>query len=250
MQVRRTGDRVFVSRNDFSGWKGTFPPAFSGGAERFIDMVPTFIVSADGVFVGIEGHETARKLMNSSVEQSGGLDAMSRRVFETLSSDAALRAMASDHWSTLIPLWQGVELDPDATYELRNVTSVPQLGGGEIEITGTVKFAKETPCASGRGERRCVHFHAETGADQAQVAKLLQSLLRQAGANRPTVTAWDQRAKVDIVVDKATMLPQQLTITRVHAMDVSAQNESGSGSEEITKAYTFAWLLPDGERKK
>ncbi|HEX6183844.1 MAG TPA: hypothetical protein VFZ44_08045 [Pyrinomonadaceae bacterium] len=251
MQVRRDGDRVVVSRNDFPGWKGTFPPSFGGGADRFIDMIPTFIVSADGAFIGIEGHETARKLMSQSVEQSGGLDAPSRKVFETISSDAALRAMAADHWTTLIRLWQEVELDPEAVYEFRNATSVPQLGGGELEIVGTVRFVKEAPCASAPGEqRRCAHFRGESSADKAQVVKLIQSLMKGTVAGNPVITDWDQRIDVDIVVDKATMLPQQLTVTRAHALGVSAQGRSQRGSEEMTKTYTFTWLLPDGEQKK
>ncbi len=251
MQVRRDGDRLVVSRKDFSGWKGTFPPSFGGGADRYIDMVPTFMVSADGAFIGIEGHETARKLMNQSVEQSGGIDAALRSIFETMSSDAALRAMASDHWTTLIHLWQDVELDPEAVYEFRNTTKVPQLGGGELDIVGTVRFVKEAPCGSPPGaQRRCVHFHGESAADKAQVIKLVQSLMKGAAGGNPVITDWDQGIKVDIVVDKATMLPQQLTISRSHALAVTAQGRTERGSEEVTKAYTFTWLLPDGGPKK
>ncbi len=251
MQVRRDGDRVVVSRHDFTGWKGTFPPSFGGGAERFTDMVPTFIVSADGTFLGIEGHETARKLMNQSVAQSGALDPASQSVFETIKSDASLRAMAGDYWTTLIRLWQEVELDPEASYEFQSVTAVPQLGGGELTILGTVNFVKETPCASDRGEqRRCAHFRAESAADKAQVVKLVEALMKRAGAGSPVITGWEQKLKADIVVDKATMLPQQLTITRLHAMEVSGQGRSERGSEESTKAYTFTWLIPAGEPKK
>ena len=63
MHVKRINDRMVVSRKGFSGWKGSLPPSFGGGAERFTDMVPTFIVTGSGEFVGIEGHDTARKLM-------------------------------------------------------------------------------------------------------------------------------------------------------------------------------------------
>lgn len=250
MRVQRTGDRVVVSREGFSGWKGTLPPSFGGGAERFTDMIPTFIASGGGAFLGIEGHDTARKLMNSSVEQSGGLDAMSRKVFETLSSNAALEAMARDHWSALVGLWQDVELDPDATYEVRSVTSVPQLGGGQIDITGEVKFVRETDCASGRPGQRCAHFQSETGADKAQLTKIIQSLLQQADAGHPTITSWDQRFKVEIVIDKATTLPQQLTLTRFHTVYFRTQGREDGGTEEIKKTYTFAWLLPNEGQKK
>jgi hypothetical protein len=250
MRVRRTGDRVVVSREGFSGWKGTLPPSFGGGAERFTDMIPTFIVSGDGKFLGIEGHDTARKLMNSSVEQSGGLDAPSRNVFETLLSNAALEAMARDHWATLVVIWQDVELDPEASYELRSVTAVPQLGGGHININGMVKFVKETDCASGRAGQRCAHFQSETGADTEQLSKVIQTLIQEAGAGRPTITAWDQRFNVDIVVEKATGLPQQLTLTRFHALNVRMQGREEGGSEEIKKTYTFNWLVPHEEGKR
>lgn len=250
MSVRRTGDRVVVSSNDFSDWKGTLPPNIGGGAERFIDMIPTFIVSEGGAFLGIEGHETARKLMTISAEQSGGLDPMTRKLFGVVSSNASLEAIANDHWSVLVVQWLDVELDPDTSSKILNVTSLPQLGGGEVEIIGTVKFVKETPCASGPANWRCVHLHAETGADKMQVSKILQSLLRQMRVNVPTVTALDLQFKVDIVVDKATMLPQQLTINRLHTINLRMQGRDDGVLEEITKNYTFAWRLPNGERKR
>lgn len=251
MRVRRAGERVVVSRDGFTGWKGTLPPAFGGGAERFTDMIPTFVVSADGTFIGIEGQETGRKLMNQSVEQSGGLDAASRSIFANMTTDAALRAMASDFWSVMVGLWEDVELDPEARYELRNTTAVPQLGGGRLDITGEIGFVKEAPCTSeGGAQRRCLHFHSETAADKEQVVKLVQSLMKQAVAGSPVITGWDQQFKVDIVVDRATTLPQQLTITRLHAIEASLQGRTERASEEITKAYTFAWTLPGGGEKK
>ena len=38
MGVQRTAGRVVISREGFSGWKGTFPPSLGGGSERFVDM--------------------------------------------------------------------------------------------------------------------------------------------------------------------------------------------------------------------
>ena len=244
MQVKRANDRVVVSRNDFSGWKGTFPPGFGGGAERFVDMIPTVILSDDGVFVGIEGHETARKLMDASVAQAGGATPLERNALKEVLSDASLEVMAATHWASLVRLWLGVELDPALAYEIRSQTRVPVLGDGEIEINGTVKFVKETPCEATRKEFPCVHLHAETAADKAQVAKLLQSFLQRATAGNPIVTGFDQQYKVDIVVEKTTMLPQRLKITRIHnlALKHKPTLPAERGSEEISTTYTFTWL--------
>lgn len=245
MRIKRSGERVVVVREGFSGWKGTFPRSFGGGAERFVDMIPTLIASPAGEFIGIEGQETARKLMTSSVEQSGGVDSKARTVFESITSDAGLRGIASDHWSILVNLWEQVELDPAAYYEIRTVAQVPQLGGGEIELTGKIEFVKEIPCSQGPGDRRCVQLRAETKPDEKQVKTILESLLKKADAGQPKITLFDQQFKVDIIVEKKTMLPQQLTITRLHTFDLEMQGIKDGLTEEITKTYSFAWTMPE-----
>ena len=207
MQVKRTGDRLVVSRNNFSGWKGTFPPGFGGGAERFADMIPTSIVTGDGEFVGIEGHETARKLMLQAVTQGGGLSDIERTVFETLSSNPAIEAIGKDHWSSVVRLWKDFELEAGAVYEFQSVAQVPQLGGGQIDINGTIAFLKERPCESPLNNQRCVHLHAESAGDKAQVQKIIQALFERAAPNAPTITDWGQQIKLDVVVEKKTMLP-------------------------------------------
>ena len=244
MQLKRINNRIVVSRSNFSGWKGTLPPTFGGGAERYVDMVPTLIVTDDTAFVAIEGHETARKLMNDSVAQSGGLDPTERKVFETISSNASLEAMVRDHWSSMVRLWLGVELDPEIHYEISSITPIPQFGGGEIAIKGTVGFVKETPCESIRNDQRCIHLHAETEADKEQVRKLLQSFLLRADPGFPTITAFDRQFKVDIVVEKTTMLPHHLKLTRTHNLTVKHKMPAREeiGAEEYSTTYTFTWL--------
>ena len=102
-------------------------------------MIPTMIVSTDGEFIGIEGHETARKQMVNAVEQSGRMDQRTRELFATITSDDGLKAMASDHWTTLVELWQVIELDPRAYFEIRTVTPVSE------EMTKTYTFAWVLP---------------------------------------------------------------------------------------------------------
>ena len=244
MQLKRTNNRIVVSRNNFSGWKGILPPSFGGGAERFVDMVPTLNVTDAGVFVGIEGHETARKLMSDSVAQSGGLDPIARKAFEAVSSDTSLNVMAQSQWTTMAQMWRGFELDPEVSYEINSVTPVPHLGGGEVAIVGKAGFVKETPCESTRTNQRCVHLLAESEADKEQVRKLLQSFFRQAGPNAPIITAFDQQYKVALVVEKTTMLPHHLKITRIHNLMIKERMPARdqSMSEVYSATYTFTWL--------
>lgn len=61
----------------------------------------------------------------------------------------------------------------------------------------------------------------------------------------PKITVFDQRFKVDIIVDKKTMLPQQPMIISLHTFDFEMHGRSEGVSEEITKTCTFAWTMPE-----
>jgi hypothetical protein len=241
MGVKRTAGRVVISREGFSGWKGTFPPSLGGGPERFVDMIPITIVSTDGMFIGIEGQETARKQMTQALEQSGTLHPVIQAALQSLTSDASLEAMAAANWGALVGLWKDVELDPAQRYAIRDVVPLPHLGSVKLDAAGTTRFIKETACAPAPDDRRCVELLAEITTDREQANKLLKSLLEKAGANDPRVTGFEQRFKLSIVVEKTTMLPQQLTLSRFQSVEFESSTQSFS--EDVTKTMNFAWVL-------
>ena len=247
MGVQRTAGRVVISREGFSGWKGTLPPSLGGGPERFVDMIPTTIVSTDGMFIGIEGQETARRQMIHALEQSGTLHPVIQAALQSLTSDASLEAMAAATWASLVGYWRNVELDPAKRYAIHDVVPLPHFGNVKLDAAGTIGFIKETPCAAGPDVRRCVELHAEIATDQEQANKLLQAMLQKAGANDPRVTGFEQRFKVSIILDKSTMLPQQLTMTRLQSVQFESPNQSFS--EDVTKTMNFAWVLKHEDKK-
>jgi hypothetical protein len=247
MGVQRTADRVVISREGFSGWKGTFPPSLGGGPERFVDMIPITIVSTDGMFIGIEGQETARKQITHALEQSGTLHPVIQAALQSLTSDASLEAMAAATWAALVGNWRDIDLDPAQRYAIRDVVPLPHLGSVKLDAAGTIRFIKETACTLGPDDRRCVELLAEISTDQEQANKLLKSMLQKAGANDPRVTGFEQRFKVSIVVDKRTMLPQQLTMTRLQS--VQFESAAQSFSEDVTKTMNFAWVLKQEDKR-
>jgi len=247
MRVQRTGSRVVISREGFSGWKGTFPPSLSGGPERFVDMIPTTIVATDGTLIGLDGQETARKQMTRDLEQSGPLHPVIQNALQALTSDASLEAMASATWAALVGYWKGVELDPARRYAIRDFVPLPHLGDVVLDANGTIRFVKETSCATAPAERNCAELLAELATDPEQAKKLLRSMLQKPGANPPRVTGFQQRFKVTIIVDKGTMLPRQLTMTRIQSIEVDSSNLSFS--EEATKTMNFAWALKQEDKK-
>lgn len=247
MSVQRTADRVVISREGFSGWKGTLPPSLGGGPERFVDMIPITIVSTDGKFIGIEGQETARKQITQALEQSGPLHPAIQAALQSLTSDASLEVMAATTWAALVGSWRDVELDPARRYAIHDVVPLPHLGSVKLNAAGAIRFIKETGCTLGPDERRCVELLSEIATDREQASNLLKSMLQKAGANDPRVTGFEQRFKVSIIVDKRTMLPQQLTMTRLQSVEFESSNQNFS--EEVTKTMNFAWVLKQEDKK-
>jgi len=155
--------------------------------------------------------------------------------------------MAAATWAALVGFWRGVELDPAQRYAIRDVVPLPHLGSVKLDAAGTIRFIKETGCTPGPDDRRCVELLAEIATDREQARKLLKSTLQKAGANDPRVTGFEQRFKMSIVVDKRTMLPQQLTMTRLQSIEFESSDRSFS--EDVTKTMNFAWVLKQEDKK-
>jgi hypothetical protein len=81
------------------------------------------------------------------------------------------------------------------------------------------------------------------------LSKILTTTLKNKGANDLKLIGLDQQFKVDIVVEKTTMLPQTLTITRLQKAEFVTPGPNPGFSEEITKTYTFAWILKQEDKK-
>lgn len=241
LRVKHADDRVIMSRDGFTGWRGAVPPSAAGGAGRFVEMIPTLVVASDGSFLGIEGQDEARRRMVHAVEASGNIDPAMKVLVDGFSSDDGMRAMASDHWALLAELWIDTEVDPEASYEFRGSGPVPQLGGGELEMLGTLRVIEETNCPPPHEAKRCVRLHAESAPNKEHVHRLLEALMTRVGAEGPRVTAFDQSSVSEILLEKATMLPHRLTLRRSSKIDFEGSGEKASGTEATETTYAFNW---------
>ncbi len=158
-------------------------------------MIPTTVVATDGTLIGLDGQETARKQMTRDLEQSGPLHPVIQNALQALTSDASLEAMASATWAALVGYRKGVELDPAQRYTIRNLVPLPHLGDVVLDANGTIRFVKETSCATAPAERNCAELLAELATDPEQANKLLRSMLQKPGANPPRVTGSSSDSK-------------------------------------------------------
>ncbi len=241
MGVQRAGDRIVVARTNLTEWAGKLPPTLSGGAERFAVMIPTLVVSPTGEFGGIAGHAEARSRMRKSIEKTGGLDPALTVLFDNFSSDAGMTAMAADDWSVLNEVWIDTVLDPDARSDFSSRAEVPQLGGGTIEILGHLRTVSESACPPPASERRCARLHLESAPNPGHVKQVLDSLLAGAGSDKPLVTAFEQQRSADILLETATMLPQELRLRKSSTLGLKTEGKGEITTETTKTTYVFTW---------
>ncbi|WP_043431343.1 hypothetical protein [Cystobacter fuscus] len=244
LSTQLQGEELQVKREAFSGWKGTLPAKMGSPADRLVDRIPLVRVSRQGEFLGIEGAAEAREAFASEVKLKS-LDPLSRRVFDMTTTDEALRAIALDFWNMSVGAWPRLGLTPGTSRELRSPTSVPQLGGGTLDMVATFRWVGPSACTPDEKEPRCVELVLESSPDREQAKKLLQQALTAQSGKGPVTEALETSQEVRAVVEPATLLPHRLTLRRSTQMRMrTPQGKSESGREQTERSYVFHYASP------
>lgn len=243
LSTEKKDGELWVKREALGAWKGTLPDKLGSPADRLVDRIPVTRVSPEGTFLGIEGTDETREAFGREVKRSS-LDPAHRKIFETMTSDAALRGVAVDFWNMSVGLWTQLELGPGDTHEMRNRTAVPQLGGGSLDMVLTARWVGPAACADEKTPR-CVELELTSAPDPEQVGQLVGKALASAGGKGLVVEAFAVTQELRAVVEADTLRPHRLTLRRSNTMRIRAPGgRVESGSERAERAYVFRYTTP------
>ncbi|HET9299247.1 MAG TPA: hypothetical protein VFO11_04835 [Candidatus Polarisedimenticolaceae bacterium] len=232
LTVESSGDVIRITRGEAVPWtgKGTGAPV-----DRMIDLVPTIRVSRSGEFLGIEGAEVAAARAKKVLAKE-----MPEAAIATLTSEAGLTAMQKDFWLMLVEGWTAFDPEEGEVVELTNTITVPQLGGGRLDLLLEVRRSAPKACDASDSSNRCVEFLLASRPDKTQVEKIL------AGVDIP-LRAYDIQQEVHVLTDPTTLLPYRVVFSRSMK---AAEKAAGSLpiSEEATRTYTFRWTVAEPAR--
>lgn len=242
MQVKQRGDNLLIERTNFSGWKGKMPPQMIAGVDRLVDLIPTFVVSRTGNFLNIEGAETAKSRFISIRRSPGGLSATNQPLIDAVTSPQGLKSIAQDYWAGVVESWQGSAPPVGKTNKLRNTTSVPQLGGGTLDVIVEFKNLGVVACNNSDTAKKCLQLVIQSQPDRQQVQQIINRLVPAMKASGTTISRYDSLNEIKLITEPETLLPYRVTFKRKIDLDLRVQNRVVNSSEENTRTYIYRYL--------
>lgn len=230
------GGELYISRTNFSGWKGKTVPRGRFIIDQIVDLVPAFVVSGDGSYRRVEAVDVARRNIESVFGKIDSMPHPHKQIFTNLASEAGLSAITQDYWSVLVEFWRNRSFGKDPI-ELVNTTAVPQLGGGSLDLKIRMTSGGPVPCNKADTVSRCVLLHSVSEPDAMQVAQIL----KKATNVEMRVTGYAMKQSLSLVADPKTLVPYRLSISRAIDTEMSMQGRAAKTSERNERVYTFTY---------
>ncbi len=184
---------------------------------------PSYRVSAEGEFIGIDDLKGFQATMRSMMETLFA-DSSAREKFkpalDMMTSEAVLTNVASEDWSWMVGNWAGDDnaLDIGADYA---VTTLQQVALLNKQLTGHLRFkvARKLPCEREGVTRECVELQASHKPDEAQLRELVMAFVsrlspKDAAKVSSELGALNQETTLELVTETATLIPHQYKLRK------------------------------------
>lgn len=201
-------------------------------------LAPTLRVDAEGSVLEVEGLEAMRRRMAESIAAANP-QATPRA--EQIARIALSPERLSEHWTSAVEFWIGMELEVGATYEM------------EVEVAGetrpgTLEVSERVACFPGGARGRCVRLLLESWLDPdagtAQFQSLARDLATQLGASDlpdDTLRSLEQRETVDLLTEPDRLIPHLVRARRETRFEIETENERRAVSkiDETEHRYRY-----------
>jgi hypothetical protein len=141
------------------------PAGVAGADTSLAALAPTLQVDAEGHVVEVEGLSELRRQLGALI--AGSAPEAAPRA-EQIAGLALSPEKLSEHWTTAVESWVGMELELGASYEMEFDEGQP----------GTLEVSERLPCSATDGERRCVRLLLESSLGGEAGTETLRSQAR------------------------------------------------------------------------
>ena len=144
---------------------------------RLGSVQPSYIVSAEGEFLAIEGVERPKRVLDSLLapllrEMAGAPPAL-KTLMENATSVQALTAAAEQDWNAVAGTWVGADWEVGAAYELSSEEPSPMIPGFKVPMRMEFSAAERVPCTERETARRCIRLEMISEPDSAALRKVV-----------------------------------------------------------------------------
>lgn len=219
---------------------------------RLGSIQPSYVVSADGEFVGIEGVERTKRVLDSlfapMMREMADAPPQLKALMQNATSPQTLTANAAQEWNALAGTWVGAHWVVGETYEASSDEPSPMLPGLTIPMRHEFSAAERVPCAEGESARRCIRLEMVSEPDSAALRKVVTDFMAKLAPKDANVLAAFQSMRVanelTVVADPRDLRPYAMTLVKmVDVQGAGGPNEPAARTRRVdtrTARYTYA----------
>jgi hypothetical protein len=215
---------------------------------QLADLVPDYLVTREGRFAGIidlPAYQTRlQEMMGEVLGESGG-SPEAERLKQMLTSGQALNASAAQQWNFMVGTWVGAQLALGQQLNQSQKEPVPMLPGQEILMNYAIRAKRRVPCERGGVERSCVELEMRSTSDPADMQRVIDELLAQAGGGSATRLPPFRSLEVEMVLEVVTepdgLFPHSSSTTRRMRGTLELDGEMREVAQEDVTRYELEY---------
>ncbi len=210
-------------------------------------LMPSYVVSAEGEFVGVHDIAPVRAAVDSMIRARAGEmpGAQAEQMLERLLSPEVLQSQVSEFWNAAVGAWIEGDLEIGSVYEMEAQEPTPLFP--DILLPTIYQFAVvgRVACDSGAVEERCVELEMQSYPDPEKLVEFLTRFMREAGvAGGDTVPVFEElemENTVWLVAEPATLIPYELEVAKHVAGTVRVGKETHEFARVDRREYRFQY---------
>ena len=218
---------------------------------RLGSIQPSYVVSAEGEFVSVEGVEAMKRALDSLLapimSQIAGAPPAIKAMLENATSMQVLTAAAAQDWNAVAGTWVGADWEVGAVYETSTEEPVPMFPGLKIPMQYQFRAAERVPCTERETARRCVRLEMHSEPDSVAMRKFINDLMTKVVPNQANALAMFKSMRVanelTVIADPRDLRPYSFELVKaVEAESAGGPNEPAGRTRQIdirTARYTY-----------
>jgi hypothetical protein len=221
---------------------------------RLGSFLPSYTVTTDGEFVGIEGLAQMKSALDSlfapMLAELANAPAAARQLMVAATSEQALTAAAAQEWNILAGTWVGADWEVGEVYTTSSDEAVPILSGVTVKMSYEFSAAERVACpgAADSAVRRCVRLEMRSEPDSAAMRNVISEVLSKVAPEaRAQVAAFGRMRTenaVTLIADPRDLRPYRFELVKSIAIateaTASGPAESATRVDRRVVQYTYA----------
>lgn len=238
----------FVVTSASSGRAGTVDPQQLYA--RLGSVQPSYVVTTDGEFVGLEGIERTKRVLDEILaplrREMADAPPELKALMESATSPQALTATAAQDWNALAGTWVGANWEVGAAYESSTEEPSPIIPGLVIPMRQEFSAAERVPCYGDETAHRCVRLEMVSVADSAALRRIISEFITKVAPKTATALAGLQSMRslnrLTVIVDPRDLRPYAMTLVRQVDAEVLGPGGPGGRATRVdtrSARYTY-----------